>query len=263
MRKLLKTIMMGTLVAVTVSVGLSAEEAKGNDVETMKLIKTAMSSRAMIQRVAKDYLYIGNDVAITKAEREMQEALKKFNAKLEILNRSLNDPKSKNLLLFIESNMDEVTDLLKEPYSLDNAQEIIDLAEAISEGGLSIGNRTRKKLKSNMLFAKGQRYYTEQIAKYYMAYCAGIQDKNTVKNMNKTVKILDGLIKEMQASPANTPEMNQIMNRIGKQWKIIRQFYLNINDGDLPLIVYSTAKKLEKNFLKYAKALIQSKSSKK
>lgn len=114
-----------------------------------------------------------------------------------------------------------------------------------------------------MLLSKGQRYHTEQVAKYYMAYRAGIKDKNAVKNMNKTVKILDGLIKEMQASPANIPEMNQIMNRIGKQWKIVQQFYLNIKDGDLPLIVYNTARKLEKNFLKYAKALIKSRSSKK
>ena len=263
MKKVWKKITAGVAVAAFTSLSLQAAAPKAADVETMKLIGTAMSSRTMVQIVAKDYLYTGNDVATSKAEKEMQEALKKFNAKLEILNRSLNDPKSKNLLLFIESNMEEITDLLKEPYSLDNAQEIIDLAEAISEGGLSIATRIRKKLKGDMEAYKGQRYYTEQVAKYYMAYRAGIKDKNTVKNMNKTVKILDGLIREMQANPANTPEMNRIMNRIGKHWKIVQQFYLNIKDGDLPLIVYSTARKMEKNFLKYAKALIKSSSSKK
>jgi len=262
MKKIAGKVLVGIMVSVIFSSYGQAEE-KNSDVETMKLIKTAMSSRVMIQKVAKAYLYAGNDVATTKAEKELQSGLKKFDGKLKKLNESLNDPKVKNLLIFIESNREEIGDLLQEPYSLENAQEIIDLSEAISEGELSIANKIKMRLKGKVPSFKGQRYYVTQVAKYYMAYRAGIKDKNTVKKMNQTVNALQKLIEDMKAYPGNTPEMNQLMTKIDKQWKIVHQFYKDIEAGDLPLIVYDTTIKLNQKFLKYAKALIKSKADKK
>jgi len=260
MKKAVHSIIAGLMM---IAMASSYAQAENTDVAILKLVKTAMSSRVMIQRVAKAYIYAGNDVATTKAEKELRFTLKKFDGKLKKLNESLNDPKVKNLLVFIESNREEIGDILKEPYSLENAQEIIDLAEAISEGELSIANKVKTRLKGKVPSFKGQRYYVTQVAKYYMAYRAGIKDKNTVKKMNKTVAALQKLIEEMKAYSGNTPEMNQLMNRIDKQWKIVHQFYKDIEAGDLPLIVYDTTIKLNQKFLKYAKALIKSKSKKK
>jgi len=262
MKKTIYKIVWGSMVILGLTTSVSAEE-KSNDVAIMKLIKTAMSSRVMIQSAAKAYLYAGNDIATTKAENELLTSLKKFDERFKKLNTSINDPKTKNILLFIESNREEIGELLEEPYSLENAQEIIDLAEVISEGELSIANRIKMQLKGKVPSFKGQRYYVTQVAKYYIAYKAGIKDKNTVKKMNKTVENLQKLIEEMKAYPKNTPQMNQLMNKIDKQWKIVHQFYIDIKDGDLPLIVYDTTHKLNRKFLKYAKALIKSKSEKK
>ena len=261
----LQKLLIGFTIFILLSSTIEAEtnQKENPDLGVMKLIKTAMQSRVMIQWVAKAYLYAGNDIATTKAQKELKVALKKFDARLVILNDSLNDPKVKNLLLFIQSNSEDLKELLEEPYSLENAQEIIDLAEAISEGDLSIANKLKKRLKGKVPVFKGQRYYVAQVAKYYMAYTAGIKDKNTVKQMDKTVKELNRLIKIMKDYPQNTPKMNRLMNKIDKKWKIVHQFYINIEDSDLPLIVYETTKKLDKKFLAYAKALIKSKSNNK
>jgi len=261
-KKTIQTVMTGILATLmTTSVSFAETKVENGDVALYKLIKTSMSSAVMIQRTTKAYLYAGNGVAVTRAEREQQSSLQAFDKRLKKLNESINDPKMKNLLLFIESNREEIGDLLKEPYSLENAQEIIDLAEAISEGEFSIANKVKKQLKGKVAAFKGQRYLANQVAKYYMAYKAGIKDKNTVKNMNMAVSTLQSYIEDLKAYPKNTPEMNRIMNRLDKDWKIVRQFYLDIEDGDLPLIVYNTTQKLDKNFLKYAQALIKSKSS--
>ena len=261
MTKNIRKIVTGLLIAIMATTVVYAETKEGSDVAQLKLIKTAMSSAVMIQNVTKAYLYAGNDIATTKAEREEVSALKVFDSRLKLLNESINDPKMKNLLLFIESNREEIGDLLKEPYSLDNAQEIIDLAEAISEGEFSIANKIKAKLKGEVPAFKGQRYLVAQVAKYYIAYRSGIKDKNTIKNMNKSVEKLQALIEELKAYPQNTPEMNRIMNKIDKDWKIVHQFYLDIQDGDLPLIVYETTRKLDKKFLKYAQALLKSKEN--
>ncbi len=255
MRRIRRAVFIG-IVAIF---GANTLNADGNTVNSdhnlFELMQLAMSSRVMIQNIAKDYLYIGNNIATSRAEKELQQSEMKFNSKIKQLNLSLNDPKIKNLLLFIESNYDDIRDVLKSKYSLENAQEIIDLAEAISEGSLSIANKIKSKIKGKVPAFKGQRYYTTQVAKYYMAYKAGIKDKNTIINMNNAVKKLGMLIDEVKSYQKNTPEMNQLANKIDKQWKIVHKFYLDIEDGDLPLIVYDTTRKLEKQFLKYAKAV--------
>jgi len=255
MRRIRRAVFIG-IVAIF---GANTLHADGNTVNgdhnMFELMQLAMSSRVMIQNIAKDYLYIGNNIATSRAEKELQISEMKFNSKMKQLNISMNDPKIKNLLLFIESNYDDIKDVLKSKYSLENAQEIIDLAEAISEGSLSIANKIKAKIKGEVPAFKGQRYYTTQVAKYYMAYKAGIKDKNTIINMNNAVNQLGKLIDEVKVYQKNTPEMNQLANKIDKQWKIVHKFYLDIEDGDLPLIVYDTTSKLDKQFLKYAKSV--------
>jgi hypothetical protein len=230
--------------------------------DMMKQIKLPLSSRVMIQKVAKDYLYIGNEVAVTQARKEMSASFKTFDAKQKKLADSLNDPKIKNLMMFIQMNVDEIRDTIKQPYSLDNAAVVVDLAEAISEGELKIADILKKKLTGKTPTFMGQRYDITQIAKYYIAYQGGLKDDVTVRQMNQSVTRLQRVSKEMAAYPENTPEMNRIMNRIEKQWRIVHQFYLDIEEGGLPLIVYQTTSSIEKQLHRYAKALIKLKAQK-
>jgi len=246
---------------VILAIGVAPVSASSADGSTIKLIRTAMQTTVMVQRIAKAYLYKGNGVAVNKASRELEQSLKAFNTKNKFLEDSINDAKVKNLLSFVDSSMEDVNEILKQPYSLDNAQELIDAAETISEGERSIANKLKKKLSSKPPVFRGQRYYVTQVAKYYMAYGAGIKDDITIRNMNNTVKKLQKLISDMKAYPNNTPEMNRIIHKIDKEWKIVHQFYLDIKDGDLPLIVYNTTNKLDKLFFDYTQAFLKLKSS--
>jgi len=238
--------------------GAAPAASKGDDAELLQMIRTAMSSRVMIMKAVKGYMYAGNHVATTKAQKEMVESLKKFDAKQKKLQEAFTDPKIKNLMMFIQMNEEELKDLLKEPYSLENAEVIIDLGEAISEGEKKIGDTLRKRLSGNYPAAKGQRYYVAQVALYYMAYQAGIRDENTIRKMERIVKTLDQLIQESKAYPGNTVKMNQVINQIEKLWKVVHQFYLDIEEGGLPLIVYQTTDKLDKKFFEYAQLLNES-----
>ena len=269
MKKLLKVLGTGLLIwAMAGSVALAdqsspkSQDVAGNDSETLEMVFAAMRSRVFMQTVAKDYLYIGNDVATTKAQKEMATALKKFNKQQKMLANAFTDPKVKNLMMFVKMNVDEIKDTLKKPYSLDHAQEIIDLAEAISEGNKKIAGYLKKKLSRQYPAGKGQRYMIIQVAKYYMAYEAGIKDKNTVLHMKKTVQNFDKLLQELKAYPKNTVKMNQILNETDKLWKIVKQFYVDIEEGGLPIIVFQTTNKMDKAILDYSH-LVKKKKKKK
>jgi acetolactate synthase small subunit len=176
---------------------------------------------------------------------------------MKILSSALTDPKSKNLMTFIQMNVEELKELLNQPYSLDNAQEVIDLAEAIAEGERKLAGVFRKRLSKDYPVGKGQRYAIIQIAKYYMAYQAGIKDAHTVQQMKDTVAKIDGFIKQYKAYPNNTVEMSQTVNEMEKLWKIVKQFYLDIEEGGLPIIVYQTTNKLDKAVKKYSKLIVK------
>jgi len=243
-----KTIQMLVILLLNISILYSAEPT---NIDNEKLIRYAMQERYLMQKIVKDYMYKSNGIAVTKAHNDMLEAFKEFDKKQMILNGFINDVKIKNLLLFIHSNREDIANTMKKPYSTDNAQEIIDMAEVISEGEQSIISRLTKKLKSKHFLPENQRYLTMQVAKYYIVYASGIKDKNTISAMNSVVNKLGKLIEEMKNDQDNTPKMNQIMDKIDRDWKIISKFYLDIKEGDLPLIVYDTTSKLDEQFYRY------------
>ncbi len=267
LKKILKSVSLSiVLVGGTANITFASSIDKliisKDDIDTLKLAKEAYSERIMIQNIAKDYMYIGEDIATSDAQKDLKWAIDNFEKRQKILNSSLNNPKLKNLLVFINMNYNEMKDLIKQKYNLDKAQEIIDLAEAISEGENKISDTLRKRLKGNYPIFDNQRYNIIEIAKYYIAYVAGIRDANTVRRMKKTVNELQKGIAEMKKYPGNTVEMNRTVAKIEKLWKVVYQFYLDIEDGGLPLIVYQTTEKLEDLFADYEDDLIKSISKK-
>jgi hypothetical protein len=52
--------------------------------------------------------------------------------------------------------------------------------------------------------------------------------------------------KALMANPSNTPEINRKLNEIDRLWKIVYKFYLNIEKGGLPLIVFNTTDDITK-----------------
>ena len=258
-----KTIKMVMAVLVSAALSQTASAAgttppSGNDLALVKMIETAVNSSVRVQEAVKDYLYAGNDIETTRATRAMQKSLTQFDASQKELSSAFTDAKHKNLMAFIRMNADELKELVGQPYSLENAQEVIDLGEAIAEGERKLASVFRAKLSKDYPVAKGQRYDIVQIAKYYMAYQAGIKDANTIRQMKKTVAGLDQLLKKSKAYPNNTVEMNQVVNSMDKLWQTVKQFYLDIEEGGLPIIVYQTSDKLDKSIVKYSKLLTAS-----
>jgi len=263
--KTLATVLLGTLMlsvsTTTLSAAAQTEASVKNtdnsdDAALLKMIRKAMQSSLLVQIVAKDYLYAGNGVAVTKSKREIAKAQKMFQENMKALSKVLTDPKSKNLMTFIQMNVEELKDLVEQPYSLENAQEVIDLAEAIAEGERKLAEVFRKRLSKDYPVAKGQRYAVTQIAKYYMAYQAGIKDAHTVKQMKDTVAKVDKFIQEYKSYPNNTVEMSQTVSEMENLWNIVKQFYTDIEEGGLPIIVYQTTNKLDKAMRKYAQMVV-------
>jgi len=219
----------------------------------LQLASDAYTAGLMAEKITKDYLYAGNNVGVRQAKQEMKEALKIFEEKYKILDQSINDPKSKNLLVFMQMSFEELRDLVQQPYSLDNAQIALDLSATILEGARYIAEHLKKSVGADdKNIVNGMRTYFESIAKYYMAYQAGIKDDNTIKLMKETVKKAGETIDNLAKDPRNTVAMNQKINKVQRLWGVVYKFYLDIDKGGLPFIVYKTTKDLNKNIKEYS-----------
>ncbi|SFV55390.1 Nitric oxide-responding transcriptional regulator Dnr (Crp/Fnr family) [hydrothermal vent metagenome] len=222
----------------------TGQETTAQTHDVLQLIDIAGRQRMLSQRIAKDYLYAGEKIAVSKAQKQLAASLKAMVATHKTLVNSINDPEIKNLLAFVELSMEDFKSTANEPFNLDNAQLIIDLSESMLEGSQYVVNSLKKKanLKESALVGKAgrQRMLAQRIAKYYIAYQAGIRDKNTVDQMKEAVKEFSDAHKALMNNPSNTPEINRKLNKINRLWKIVYKFYLNIEKGGLPLIVFNT-----------------------
>jgi len=235
-------------------VAMAEEKAPSTDVkvisDTVKLIDIAGKQRMLSQRIAKDYLYAGKKIAPAKANKQLKASMTEMLSAHKVLVKSINDPDIANLLAFVEMSSEDFSATAKEPFSIDNAQLIIDLSESMLEGSQYVVDSLKKtvKIKESKIVGQSgkQRMLAQRIAKYYIAYQAGIKDKNTIDQMKAAVKTFSESHTVLMANQANTPEINRKLNQIDRLWKIVYKFYLNIEKGGLPLIVFNTTDNITK-----------------
>ena len=229
--------------------------------DTVKLIDMAGKQRMLSQRIAKDYLYVGKNVATSKANRQIKDSLAELLKTHKVLVESINDPEIKNLLAFVEMSSEDFESTANEEFSLDNAQLVLDLSESMLEGSQYVVDSLKDVVKVNESKIVGksgkQRMLAQRIAKYYIAYQAGIKDKNTVEQMNAAVKDFSDAQTYLLNNATNTPEINRKLNEIDRLWKIVYKFYLNIEKGGLPLIVFNTTDTITKKMNEITKLYVE------
>jgi len=237
-----KLILLGVLIASTSLLGApSASTITGN---ISDVINIAGKQRMLSQRIAKDYLYLGKKIAVDKARKQLTQSLATFQKSQKYLAETIHDPEIKNLISFVNISEKELRDITKKPYSLDNAQLVLDLSESMLEGSQyivdSLNKTTKLSLPKAVATAGKQRMLAQRIAKYYIAYQIGIKDKNTVDQMKATIKEFDDNNKKLTNNINNTPQITQKLKRVNMLWKIVYKFYLNIEKGGLPFIVFTS-----------------------
>jgi hypothetical protein len=244
--KLHRTIARTTLIIFGLLVGAAygAADASAPKANITELLNIAGKQRMLSQRIAKDYLYIGKNIAVDKATKQLEQSLAAFKKSQAYLEKVIQDPEIKNLITFVNMSERELEATAKKPFNLDNAQLVLDLSESMLEGSQYIVDSLAKSAQittSDLVATSGkQRMLAQRIAKYYIAYQSGIKDRNTVKQMQQTVKEFDRNNKKLLDNPSNTATITNKLKNINTLWKIVYKFYLNIEKGGLPFIVFTS-----------------------
>jgi len=271
-KKIVKSITIGTLLLGGASFAQQADanttpatpakaQTANTGISEGQLVNLAGRQRMLSQRMAKDYFYAGKKINKSNALRQLKKSLADFRKTQELLSKNIKDDEIKNLIAFVNMSLDEFVSISKESYNVDNGTIILDLSESMLEGSDYIVQALTKGKSSNEIIdiAGKQRMLSQRIGKYYIAYQAGIKDDNTITQMKETVKEFDTILGKLLANKSNTPEIQLELAKVNKMWKIVYKFYLNIEKGGLPIIVFSTTdditSKMNKIVGMYVKAL--------
>ena len=234
---------------------------KISKVNASKLIDIAGKQRMLSQRIAKDYLYLGKNIATSKADKQLKESLNEFFKIHNELIMLISDSEIKNLLDFVTLSSNELKEIANRDFTPDNAHLILDLTESMLEGNQYIVDSLKKShnIKESNILEKAakQRMLSQRIAKYYIAYQSGIKDENTVKSMKNTVKQFSKNLKVLLNNKDNGSKIDKKLKKIDKLWKIVHKFYNNIEKGGLPLIVFNTTDNITKKMDEITKLYIQ------
>ena len=250
-----RTILLIALLLTTNSYGAN------NKYDTIKLIDIAGKQRMLSQTIAKDYFYIGRKIGKSKAKKELEKSLKEFNDIAKILSKSINNPEITNLLEFIKMSSEDFQSTIKTKFNLDDGQLVLDFSESILEGTQYLIDSLKEKVKIkeiNIIAQAGkQRVLAQRIAKYYISYQSGIKDKNTIEQMQQAVKDFASILKALMANKQNTPQINRKLNQVNRLWSIVYKFYLKIEKGRLPYIVFITTNNISKKMDEITKLYLE------
>ena len=222
--------------------------------DTATIVNIAGTQQLLSQKIAKEYLYVGKKINVSRAKKDLKQSIVSLKKQHILLLSYINDEEIINLLDFVKMGTEDLEETISQEFSIDNAQLIIDLSESMLEGSEYVLNSIKSKSYTKEIkiieIASKQRMLAQRIAKYYIAYQSGIRDKNTVEQMKKAVKSFTKLQKGLLNIDINTPEINRKLNKIDRLWKIVYKFYLNIEKGGLPLIVFNTTNEISKEMNK-------------
>jgi len=251
-----KTVLFLTLI---LSVSGAKEDVKPKNpqrYDKIQIIEMASKQRMLSQAIAKDYFYIGKKIGTSKAKKQMVKSLKEFADTQQKLSLSIKDEEIKNLLAFVEMSNEDLVKTLKNKFNLDDAQLVLDFSETLLEGNQyiiesikeSIDKKEQISKEKSILIerATNQRVLAQRIAKYYISYQSGIKDKNTIHQMQTAVKEFDKIHKMLMSNEINTDVINKKLHQIDRLWRIVYKFYLNIEKGRLPYIVFVTTNDITK-----------------
>ncbi|RLA71221.1 MAG: hypothetical protein DRG30_08660 [Epsilonproteobacteria bacterium] len=223
-----------------------------SSISSRQMINLAGKQRMLSQRMAKDYFYAGKKINKSNALKQLKNSLRDFKTTQILLNRKISNDEIKNLIAFVNMSLDEFVEISGEKYSVDNGTIILDLSESMLEGSEYVVQAlTEGKASSEIVDIAGkERMLSQRIAKYYIAYQAGIKDDNTIVQMKETVKEFDTILKRLIANKSNTLEIKKELAKVNRMWNIVYKFYLNIEKGGLPIIVFSTTDDITKKMNK-------------
>ena len=229
------------------------------------MLEAAKNVEFVSQKIAKAYFYKQQGVRPDRAAEALKKGLVLLEKDLIIIQEGVEEDakEEKNIAVFLEYTMDELKDIVNQPYSKENGALLIDYSESLLEGAASIaqGHVRKGNAEEKMLVSvKHTLFLLERINKLYIAYKAGFNDYNNIIQLKQAVQDFESTLAKVNAYTKYEGVSLTSRNKINEFWPVAKEFFIDIEKGALPVIVLTSVEKLVKE-LKVLESFHHSKSA--
>lgn len=214
------------------------------------LVKAADELALHSQSLVKNYFYVHQELNTTMATADIKRYTESMAKNFAIVSKAANTEKLQSLTRFMSMTLNDLNDVIDEPYSEDNAFIALDMSDVILEGATNIRNAltNNTSLENNLIhILEYQRFLIERLTKLYISAHMGFRDFNTLKQVEIAVREFDdGMAKIENYEKAHTPEMSTYVEKLRERWEAAKGFYVDINESQLPQTVFYSTEVMER-----------------
>ncbi len=213
----------------------------------VRLLEASEELKFISQQIVMDYFYLALNPQKKEAADKLQHGLAQLDEQLRLIAISTKNEDTKDVLTFLAFSRDQILETVSQPYSKENGALMLDYSEVLLEGAESIANNhkyTFSKEEQMLIDVKGMAYLVERITKYYMAFQAGFDDLNNVRQLKDAVGLFEDRLGRIGHYPyrGGSAEARSAVERF---WSVVKRYYLSLDKSKMPNILYLSAGHLE------------------
>ncbi len=218
------------------------------------LIDIVGKHRTITQQIAKAYIFDGMGIRPDAAKSQIRTGLVNLTKNTKILTSGITDAATLGILAAMETEIQQYSEILQQPYSKGNAAKALLLSESI----LNFANDVATNLEQSAGSAHARvialsaklSMLSQQAAKWYIASKAGFSSPENQGLLRKTAEEFDAGYAVLLNEPANNRRITSELKRADKLWNMVRKYFVGNEKGDLPVTIFtltdSVSEKMDK-----------------
>jgi hypothetical protein len=218
-----------------------------------KVFTVLMRSRIQTQILIKDYIYINNQVALSRARSESRAIRKEVTRDMLFLSSAFKDPSLSSLMHIINANMERIESLMRMPYTPQNLAVILYNGSMVSDGLLQVAKAIYRQHDDHGMYRLDElRMALIDVAEAYL-YVHDDLKKITrgIPGVKPSLARFQKTFARLDSSPSISAKAQRYLIDARHLWQAINTLCSDAQVGDLPSIIFRTTTRLDKELVRY------------
>lgn len=201
----------------------SPDSAGAADLTLAQAINKSGRQRMLTQRIIKAYAQVGQGITPEVSRRQLDDAVRLFEAQLVELRRFISDLNGRQHITRLEKLWGPFKSVATGAVDRKGAGQLLAMEDGLvaAAHGLTVELQNRSGSPAGRLvnIAGGQRMLSQRLAKYYLLRAWGVDAPSMRREMDSARTEFDGALALLRSAPENTPEIQKELDAVAVQWE--------------------------------------------